>query len=193
MENITVEKLKSIFVTKGYGWGSFNIIGIRTLDQTPDVFNDFICLVIADKLVGCWSCTTDPGVYWLKNPSRINGTAILPEGQYIDSWILGVHKTYPALTQFKPLKVWRDNNKDAKVDYTGNLYADVQGLNIHKGHDTWLSKNAKYLLGIIKVDKYSAACQVFAFSDNFATFIDYCKKSGLKLFTYTLLNEKDFS
>jgi hypothetical protein len=39
------------------------------------------------------------------------------------------------------------------------------------------------------VDKWSAGCQVFANSKDFAIFVDLSKKSGLKFFTYTLLEE----
>ncbi len=190
---ITVNRLKTILSSKNYKWNpNFNIIGIRTKDQTPDKFNDFMCLVISDKLVGIWECTTEPGIYHLKNPARVNGTAILPEGQYLDTWVLGLHKGYEALVQNKPIMVYRDNNKNEFIELTGNKVGDVAGLNIHRGHESWLSNISKYLLTVIKVDKYSAACQVFAFKDNFDAFIQYCKGTGKKTFTYTLINESDF-
>jgi hypothetical protein len=192
-ELITIERLKSIFQSKNYQWNpKLNLIGVRTNDQTPDKFNDYFCLVVDDKIVGTFECTTDPGVYWLKNPGRINGTAILPPGQYVDSWTIGTHKTYQALVQCKTLPTWRDANKNEIVDYSGHVYNDVQGLNIHRGHETWLSKTSKYLLGVIKIDKYSAACQVLAFKDNFDMLIACCLGSKKKYFTYTLIVENDF-
>lgn len=192
-ELITIAKLKEIFKKKNYVWNPlFNHIGIRTLDQTPDVFNDYFVVVYKDQIIGIYEGTTDPGVYWLKTPSRVNGTAILPEGQYLDTWQIGVHKTYPAWTQFKQIFVWRDNNKDEKVDYAGTKVNDVSGLNIHHGHATWLSNIKNYLLKVIKIGQYSAACQVYAFKDNHDTLMEYTRLTKFKLLSYTLLNEIDF-
>lgn len=189
--NITRNSLKAIFEEKKYVWDDkLNLIGIRTNDNTPDKFNDYFVLVEKNAITGIFECTTDPGVYWLNNPSRINGTAILIPNQYLNSHVFGIHKDYPALVQFKPLKVWRDNNKDSILDYKGPTYSDVQGLNIHHGHKTWLSKILT--IAKIKVDKYSAACQVLAFLDHFEILMKACKDSSYKNFTYTLLVENDF-
>ncbi len=50
-ELITISKLKSIFVNKNYKWDAkFNMIGIRTNDKTPDIFNDWMVCVVDDKL-----------------------------------------------------------------------------------------------------------------------------------------------
>ncbi len=123
---------------------------------------------------------------------RVEGVFNLDEGQYIDSWIIGIHKTYEAFVQCKPLHGTRDGNKDSIADHTGKTYTDAQGVNIHRGHETWLSKYASYLLKIIKIDKYSMGCQVSAFADNLVKLLQYSKASGKKYFTYTLLGENDF-
>ncbi len=66
-ELITISKLKFIFQSKNYKWDAkFNMIGIRTNDKTPDIFNDWMVCVVDDKIIGIWEWTTDAGVYWLK-------------------------------------------------------------------------------------------------------------------------------
>lgn len=195
-DKITLESLKSSFKKKGYTWDSkFNLIGIRTLDNTAGEFNDWMCIISDDKLVGVFECTTDPGIFYLENPTNVNGTAILPEGQHKSIWVIGKHKGYEALVQFGVLSVYRDKNKNTKIDIGGKLYNDVAGLNCHRGHETWTRSTLRYLGNVfktIKVGKYSAGCQVIAYKDDFDNLLKYAKLSKKKIFDYTLLKESDF-
>lgn len=170
---------------------NFNIVGIRTNDKTPNVFNDWLCLIW--KYQNGWEMikfpiTTEPGTYWLENPMNVEGTAILKEGQYIDSWKLGLHKgQYEALVQTKKVKVYRDKDKDKVAEIEGNKeFEGIFGINIHRANPDGESVN---------VNKWSAACQVFSNSDDFAIFINLIKRNiaitGKNSFTYTLLNEND--
>jgi hypothetical protein len=192
---ITLEKIKSIFIKKGYTLNSIlEIVGVRTLDECTNSFNDFICLIYKGNLVGVYEATTDPALFYLNNPMNVNGTAILPEGQHKNLWALGLHKGYPALTQARRISVYRDKNKDSLITIDNRLHNDASGINLHRGHETWLRKQANYLLNVfkIKIGKYSAGCQVVAFADDLKAILEFCKLSKLKTFDYTLLNEKDF-
>jgi hypothetical protein len=107
-------------------------------------------------------CTTKAGFYYALHPMGSNGTAILKEQQYLDSWKLGLHHSdYAALVQAKPISVWRDNNKDSKLDNraeeTGSFY-----INIHRA-----SKNKESMI----VGNWSAACIVLANPIMFQTLI----------------------
>ncbi|HYC28804.1 MAG TPA: hypothetical protein VEB42_08310, partial [Chitinophagaceae bacterium] len=171
-------------------------------------FDDLLLLIYKDN-VGTWNMnvfpiTTDPGKPYLMQPLSQAGTAILVPGQYAGAYKLGIHgrskpahKQYTALEQQKPMRYVRDKNRDAVVDTT--LYADEKNLfwdniksNIHRGNPGWLSKlGYRYL-----VNNYSAACQVFQYADHFDQFIDLCRTSAIlynNSFTYTLLEESDFS
>ena len=180
---------------KGRGYAVFengdynlNIVGLRRQPGTANAFDDLI--VVFYKVGGAWAmecfpCTTDPGTYWLLNPSRVNGTAILCPGQYRSSHKVGYHHAgqptqYPALVQNTPLQVWRDNNKDSVIDYAGPVLTDVQGLNIHHA-----GQNSTV------IDKWSAACQVIASMSNWTRFwaliVEGSKRYG-PTFTYTLLD-----
>ena len=99
---------------------NINIVGIRSDDNTANSFND--TMILFWKFGGWWNnmtfpITTDPGIYWRTNPMNVKGTAILKPGQYKGMWAIGKHQgRYEALRQVKPCTVYRDNNKDDKLD-----------------------------------------------------------------------------
>ena len=102
---------------------NLNIVGIRSNDMTPNSFNDWeYCFW---KYAGSWELmkfqiTTDPGLYYLKNPLNELGTAILKPGQYLNCWQRGLHQgKYTALRQVGKMTVIRDGNRDDKYDLTG--------------------------------------------------------------------------
>lgn len=189
--NLTIDLLKRSFQNLGYAWSSNtpNIIGIRTSLDVPNVFNDFIGVVIEDKnIIQFFEGTTDPGTYWLENPMNKKGTSILVPNQYKNSWVLGYHSSglnrHEALVQSKPIEVWRDNNKDNKIYIDPkSLDKGIFGINIH----------STGILGYVapSIDKWSAGCQVMKRYDTFKNkFLPLVKSANQKEFTYTLLTEK---
>lgn len=169
-----------------------NIVGVRNHSTVPNKFDDKIYVVWkTDK--GAWegksfNATTDPGTFWLNNPENPQGTAVLKEGQYIDSHQLGLHRNdYTALVQRKPVTVIRQYDRKAYLDfYNGKEETGVFGINIHRAGSIGTTK---------VVDKYSAGCQVFENADDFAQFIALAEKhKGLygNSFTYTLVDERAY-
>ena len=170
---------------------NLNYVGIRDISGV-NKFNDW--LVMFWKYRGQWSsfwrtATTDPGTYWLNNPSNPHGTAILKEDQYRGAWKLGKHQgKYDALVQRKEVTVIRDWNKDGHLDIDSG-YEDTGffGINHHRAN----AKNES-----VQVDKWSAGCQVTADPHLYDIFMQLCKESeeiwgeGI---SYTLLNIEDFS
>lgn len=128
--------------------------------------------------------TTTPGLPWLLKPMNTKGTAILKPGQYVDTYALGFHGRgnfrHEALIQVLPVEVFRDNNKDDKIDLKGHDRG-VFGINIHRASPWWDVTE--------QIDSYSAGCQVFQKKSDFEDFIRICKDSKLNRFTYTLINE----
>lgn len=165
-----------------------NIIGVRSADKTPNVFNDKLYLVY--KKNGIWvehiyTITTDPGIYWLENPSRVSGTAILKAGQYRSCYQIGLHRgSYTALTQRKPVTVYRDSNRDDVFDMNPtSTETGYFGINIHRSNSSREST---------QVNKWSAGCQVFANPDEYEEFISICESSiphQGAFFTYTLIED----
>ena len=135
---------------------NLNIVGIRSSENIPNIFNDV--LFIFWKFKGVWHerkyiITTDPGLYYLNNPIKgTKGAAIMKEQQVSGSHKIGKHQgKYLALRQQKPITVIRDFDRDNELDYlsgveeTGNF-----GINIHNS-------------GSIKskiVHNWSAGCSV---------------------------------
>ncbi|WP_459209416.1 hypothetical protein [Aquimarina rhabdastrellae] len=190
----TLEQIKEVMANKGYQFFedghpfTVNIIGIRSNQVIANAFDDWLYFIYndedGDQQVFEFAITTDPGAYWLKNPLNVNGTAVLVPGQYINCYAVGLHQgKYEALKQQKPIKIWRDNTKDNKIDKGSKVYEGVFGINIHRS-------NAKTESQI--VEKWSAGCQVFKRVADFNFFMEVCKKSVHKNFTYTLLEETDF-
>tara|TARA_B100000768_G_scaffold59479_1_gene57517 strand:- start:33 stop:644 length:612 start_codon:yes stop_codon:yes gene_type:complete len=180
-----------------HGAYNVNIIGVRngaTGDEITNKFDDCMTISYKDEKgnwnFNCWKCTTDPGSYWAENLMNKAGVAILKEGQYRGSHMIGLHQgKYEALRQKGALKVYRDNNLDDEYDLIEeDVQSGIFGINIHKA-GSWKS-------GSVQVDKWSAGCQVFSKQDDFYDFMSVMNKSRDRWgnsFTYTLINSKDVS
>ena len=188
---------KTLFEKKGYtyftrGNYNLNIIGVRsnTNKRVTNKFDDVLVVIYRDNndvvVRKCFDITTKPGLYYMNNPTNGKGTGILVPNQYRGCWEIGFHQgKYKALCQRKPVTVYRDNNRDSVYDLEPNhTDTGIFGVNIHKA-----GTNST------QVDKWSAACQVFANSSDFATFMKLCdnqiSNGNGKTFTYTLINEED--
>ena len=194
---LTIDNVRAVMEKKGYrffesGIYNLNIIGVRRSTVEINKFDDYLLLIYktspSNWVVKTYPITTDPGTYWLLNPTNPKGTAILIPGQYRSTWKIAKHQgKYEALCQRKPVKVWRDDNKDRVLDfYSSPEDEGYFGINIHRSNPYTESS---------QVDKWSAGCQVFKKVANFKEFMNYCNKSASMYgdgFTYTLLEELDF-
>ena len=180
-----------------------NIGAIRSDTCEPNRFDDsfFVAFIDARSTwrVAMWSCTTDPGLYFLDSEKMGNrsGTAVLIPGQYRRCWKIGTHgrKKYPALVQNgMPFKVWRDHNRDGSLDRSGKIYDDVTGLNCHKAY-SW---NEGKAIGKNKVvSNWSAGCQVAEVSYAHDYILmplarKQVQKGVGQTFTYTLFDDEHF-
>lgn len=177
----------TVFKTGAY---NLNLIGVRSPQTTANAFDDTMHCVYRDGS-GEWielsfSITTDPGKYWLLNPGRVSGTAILVSGQYRGAWKLGLHRgKYEALVQTAgKVKVYRDADKDDILEHDAeNIEQGYFGINIHRSSSVRTSSD---------VDRWSAGCQVFADPNDYRLFIELCRISADiygNSFSYTLLED----
>jgi len=202
MNCYTREQIEKAVESKGHkyfhhGAYNVNIVGVRngvTGNEITNKFDD--CMTVSykddagDWHFNCWKCTTDPGKYWAEHLMNKDGVAILKEGQYRGSHMIGLHQgKYEALRQKGAVKVYRDKNLDDEYDL---IEEDVQngvfGINIHKA-GSWKS-------GSVQVDKWSAGCQVFSKEDDFYDFMNVMYKARDRWgnsFSYTLINSNDIS
>ena len=198
MKKYSSEQIQEVLKKKEYSFFSkgaynINIIGIRkTYKPELDKFDDILVVIYNNhkgfEEIKYFPITTETGKHYLNNPMNDGGTAILVPNQYKGSYSIGTHNgVYEALIQTGAVKVWRDNNKDDILDYTGKESKGYYGINIHRANSLYNSPNVGY---------YSAGCQVFENSDNFKGFMNICRTSkqyyGNK-FTYTLIEERDFA
>lgn len=190
---------EKLFKSKGYAYfknGNYNlnIIGVRknNNNKVTNLYDDVLVLIYntptQKNVRQVYTITTEPGTYYMaKDLGNPKGTAILVPGQYRSTWQLGLHRgKYKALCQRKPVKVYRDGNKDMKYDLNPNKIDNgIFGINIHRSDKLWTRTT---------VDKYSAGCQVFNNPNEFNAFIRFCEKQRELYgnnFTYTLINEED--
>jgi hypothetical protein len=189
-----IDKIKVAMKAKGYaffenGDYNINIIGIRNSDTGSKVTNVFDDLLTVSYKIGDvwhfkkWAATTDPGTKGVKEFHNAQGVARLVPGQYRGSHAIGLHQgKYEALKQAKPVKVYRDANKDMTYD-TKLITEGIYGINIHKA-----GADSTY------VENWSEGCQVFKKSADFDEFMTLVKKAATlhgNSFTYTLLESKD--
>jgi hypothetical protein len=171
---------------------NINLVGVRRNNSGTNKFDDFMVVMYKNEnlkpICKVYPITTDPGEHWLENPLNALGTAVLIPGQYRSAWKIGKHQgKYKALVQRKPVAVWRDNNKDAVIDYEDFHTPDVgyHGINIHRSNPYTASS---------LVDRWSAGCQVFKVAEDYNEFLDLCQESGDLYggtFSYTLLTEEE--
>ena len=195
----TREQIQKAVESKGYKWfegGNYNlnIVGIRNSDTNNEVTNKFDDLLTVSYSVDGeikyheFTATTDPGQHWEKNLLNKDGVAILVPNQYRGSHEIRKHQgKYEALCQKKPVKVYRDNNKDGKYDMIEeNIKEGIFGINIHKA--------GSRVNGSTQIDKWSAGCQVFSKESDFNQLMDLAYKAKDlygNSFTYTLIESKD--
>lgn len=193
----TREQVETAVKAKGYVWFEdannkgfdVNIVGIRnsaTGQKVTNAFDDL--LTVSFKENGewkfySWAATTDPGKKGVLEYHNAAGVARLVEGQYRGSHGIGLHQgKYEALKQAKPVKVFRDADKD--LEYDENKIAEgVFGINIHKA-----GADSTY------VENWSEGCQVFKKAADFEEFMKICRKARDihgNSFTYTLIESSD--
>lgn len=172
-----------------------NIIGVRSLSQEAGKYDDAI-LFFRRKTKG-WDwmqcdATTDPGLYYLQNPLREEGTLIMCPGHYPDFYKSGPHRGKSAFRQNASGIYVRDNNKDEYLDLAlmnapSNRIAGNFFTNLHKGY-----KEVRADIG-----RYSAGCQVVNDDEQFDIAKEWrdeqIQKCNLNSFNYTLLLESELT
>lgn len=190
---LTPDNIKKVSIKKNYklfNSPEVNVWGVRAEDLTPDIFNDIILTFMFDgcdvQKIEVFEATTDPGKNGMLSPENKDGIAILNEGQYLDTWTVGIHKTYDALVQAKDITVTRDDNKDLVLDVKSKKKSKAYGINIHRA-------SAYNVLD--KVGPYSQGCQVINSALQYSKFLSNVRNAlriaKKKYVSYTLINQKD--
>jgi hypothetical protein len=180
-----LEKVKSLSsfgkIPAGY-W----LLGVRSLDDIPNRFDDKIYLFKGEEFVLVTSATTNAGTPTLRQFEKINkdGAAVLKADEwYYNVWKYGKHqgKVEGLLQLGNKVKVWRDTDKDDKSEEQGKLQEGYFGINFHPNTYN-LSKPSGTTIGW-----WSAGCQVVNRVDLYKIMIKLLKTE--KFVTYCLINE----
>lgn len=168
---------------------NLNVIGVRSNDMTPNVFND--CLVVLWEDAFGWNLmahegTTDPGLYFLNNPINSEGTFIMSPGFHKGLWKLGKHRGYEAFQQVGVAKGWRDADRDNEFDMVVGKEVEVSwaGINMHRAKDEGESS---------VVGRWSAGCQVRRRDDDHEIVVELTKRAlnyWGNSFSYMLFTEE---
>lgn len=165
---------------------NINIIGTRHPNQIPDIFNDYLHILWKENdtwIQYKFTCTLDPGIYFLNSPMRKDGTAIIKHPQQIRAGLkIGYHKgQYKCLVQNKPFQVWRDNNKDDEI----NEFIDSvsMAIQIHRASPKFKAQ---------RIHNWSAGCTVIQDPKEYDIFMSIVEQSieknpTWKFFTYTII------
>ena len=186
LEKLTYNNLENLANFYKYKWfyGNFNlnIIGIRSNSNNSKEFDDFLYVAFEEyynknekdnkfykkKQYLKFNCTLNPGKFYLNNLMDPGGAAIIFEGQHLGAWKLGSFYSTDALIQIKPIKIYRDKNKDDVIDLDSkNVTTGLYGIFVHEHFQT--GDIAK------EINKSSAGCIVLEKRSDFKVFIDTCK------------------
>lgn len=160
------------------------LLGVQSNEDNLNKFDDKFYLFCGHQFIFRTFGTTNAGKSGLYNPTNSEGVAIIKTNEwYYDLWRHGYHKgRMKALVQNKPVKFYRDNNKNDDAEEIGRLYEDYIGINFHT---VSYDKNAK----IIKEDinGWSLGCQVINNTVEYYQILDILKNQ--LTVTYCLLKE----
>jgi len=164
---------------------SFWLLGVRSNEDETNKFDDKFYLFQGEKFVAVTTGTTNPGITGLKGYDKYNkyGVAVVKADEwYYDVWKFGKHKgKMDALRQVKPIKYYRDGDKDGKSEEIGKVHEGLIGINFHCNTYNKKSTAIKEL-----INGWSLGCQVCNNITHYYRFLEYLKKGNI---SYCLLNE----
>lgn len=159
------------YLQNGYPLDKLILFGIRNDKNFElDMFNDWLGFIYGDQL-HIAKGTTDPGVYYTKNPMNPKGAFHLVNGFHKDIWRLRKHAgKYLALCndpECEKVRGWRDSNPDF-------IFSN------------WVYTNWHYTKQEEFIKMSSAGCQVSKDKKFFKESIKAAQKSGQLRFSYNL-------
>lgn len=179
-----LDKAASLPSFKGFPDGYW-ILGIQSDEDKFDTFDDKFYLFKGKEFIMVTSGTTNAGKTAIFGYEKYNklGVAVIKTNEwYIDLWQSGLHQgKMKALRQISPIKHYRDNNKNTKIEEIGELYNSIIFCNFHTNDYNPLTKLIKWVIG-----GWSACCQV---CNNPTDYYKILQLIGKQKVTYCLLKE----
>jgi hypothetical protein len=163
------------------------ILGIRSEEDTENVFDDKFYLFFGQKFIAVMSGTTNPGGSVLRGGflkyNKAGAFILKSEMWHYDMWKPGKHKkVLDALIQNTPVIGFRDGNKNGKTEEIGSVVSGMFGINFHLNNYDIFSKARSWFIG-----GWSAGCMVTNDADKYRQVLE-CTKNQ-KTISYCLLKE----
>lgn len=162
------------------------ILGVQSREDTYNYFDDKFYLFRGTKFISVVSGTTNAGTTGLMNYSRYNkyGALVVKTNEwYHGLWKFGYHKgRMPALKQVRPIKYFRDWNKNERTEEIGKMYEGIKGINFHT---VLYEKNLSFIRKLI--GGWSTGCQVVNHVGKYYKMLNKMRKQ--KYVTYCLIKE----
>lgn len=162
------------------------ILGVQSQEDETNKFDDKFYLYKGEEFVLVATGTTNAGINGLKGYDSYNkyGVAVWKTNEwYPGVWKFGLHKgKMEALRQVKPIKYYRDGNKNDKIEEIGKMHEGIIYCNFHA--NTYNKKNTlvRELIG-----GWSLGCQVCNQTPAYNRIIDLVRNQSSV--TYCLIKE----
>jgi hypothetical protein len=163
------------------------LLGVRSEEDTEDVYDDKFYLFYGQKFVSVMSGTTNPGGSVLRGGflkyNKAGAFILRSDMWHYDMWKPGLHKkTLRALVQNTKVIGFRDGNKNGKSEEIGSVVSGFFGINFHLNSSDFWSKALRWIIG-----GWSAGCQVTNVPEKYREVIELTKNQ--KTVSYCLLKE----
>jgi len=149
-----------LYVPKG-----LHLIVVRSNENDPDKYDDKLYTFIGEKGIDVMSCTSNTGLYGLKNFKKFNpkGAAIIKFDEiYYNSFMKSDgdkvrhhNGKMKCLRQIAPLKYYRDGDGDGVAEEEGIVYEGNYSTNVHANSYTHKKGIISWLIG-----RWSVGCTV---------------------------------
>jgi hypothetical protein len=128
------EYISKTFNEKKYRSMGKMLLWIRTDNKLSNTFDDFVVLLLANEIELIFKATTTAGDFYIFNPitsGGITGTAITkPQQQKNTHQFLNSFLGMPYFRQQRPIKIYRDGNKDRNLDTLTESFG-MYGIHLH--------------------------------------------------------------
>lgn len=184
-DNELLDRVSSLDSFKGFP-PNYWLLGVQSNEDGYNVFDDKFYLFKGEQFIDVVAGTTNAGTTGLKNYEKYNnkGVAVIKTNEwYHGLWKFGYHRgKMPALKQIRPIKYFRDWNKNNSIEELGKMYKGIIGINFHT---VLYQKNLSFWRRLI--GGWSVGCQVVNHVGDYYYILNKVKKQ--KYVTYCLIKE----
>lgn len=153
-----LDRVSSLGSFKGFP-PNYWILGVQSNEDTYNYFDDKFYLFKGKKFIAVVTGTTNAGTTGLMNYKRYNKNGVLvvkTDEWYHGLWKYGLHRgKMPALKQIRPIKYFRDWNRNKSIEEVGPVKEGIKGINFHT---VLYQKNLSFIRKLI--GGWSVGCQV---------------------------------